>query len=163
MKKHNGDLTPTCRKSRALPPWIAIGTLLLASKALADTPVPAQTVDLGQTLTVTDPTKITTSGAVVIKPGGTAIFVTGGQISLQPGFKAQEGSSFYAAVDTDHDGIPDSWEAQYGLNPNNASDATADPDADSVSNLVEYRLGTNPTIVQADPSNLTLLKVHRPQ
>jgi hypothetical protein len=46
--------------------------------------------------------------------------------------------------DTDGDGLPDNWELAYGLDPNNAADATLDPDADGVSNLQEYRAGTHP-------------------
>ena len=34
-------------------------------------------------------------------------------------------SSVPIAVDTDHDGLPDSWELQYGLNPNMPPETTA--------------------------------------
>jgi hypothetical protein len=47
--------------------------------------------------------------------------------------------------DTDGDGIPDSWELAYGLNPTNAADATLDADVDGLNNLNEYLAGTNPT------------------
>ncbi len=47
--------------------------------------------------------------------------------------------------DTDGDGLPDSWELAYGLNPNNPADASADNDGDGMSNLAEFRAGTNPT------------------
>jgi hypothetical protein len=46
--------------------------------------------------------------------------------------------------DTDGDGIPDGWEIAYGLDPDNPSDATADPDADGASNYQEYVAGTHP-------------------
>lgn len=46
--------------------------------------------------------------------------------------------------DSDGDGLPDYWELQYGLNPNDAADALADNDNDGVSNFEEYRFGTNP-------------------
>lgn len=46
--------------------------------------------------------------------------------------------------DTDSDGMPDGWEVQYNLNPLSGDDATTDADADSLSNLLEYRLGTKP-------------------
>ncbi len=48
-------------------------------------------------------------------------------------------------VDTDGDGIPDSWETAYGLNRTNANDATLDADNDGMNNLQEYLAGTNPT------------------
>ena len=46
--------------------------------------------------------------------------------------------------DTDKDGMPDDWETQYGFNPNDPSDAAQDADHDGVSNLDEYKAGTNP-------------------
>jgi outer membrane protein assembly factor BamB len=46
--------------------------------------------------------------------------------------------------DTDNDGMPDIWEIQYGLNPNDPTDALNDPDHDGLNNLMEYMLNTNP-------------------
>lgn len=43
-------------------------------------------------------------------------------------------------ADTNNNQLPDSWEATYGI-----SDPNDDPDGDGVSNLNEYRSGTNPT------------------
>ncbi len=48
------------------------------------------------------------------------------------------------AVDTDKDGMPDSYETQNGFNPNDASDAAKDFDSDGVSNLDEFKAGTDP-------------------
>jgi pectate lyase len=43
-----------------------------------------------------------------------------------------------AGFDTDRDGIADAWETAHGLNPNSASDASADADGDGYSNLEAY-------------------------
>lgn len=58
-----------------------------------------------------------------------------------------------SGVDTDGDGLPDSWEIQHGLDPLNPNDAALDSDGDGLSNLQEFVAGTDPR----DPrSNLTL-------
>jgi len=46
--------------------------------------------------------------------------------------------------DMDDDGIPDWWEERYGLDPMDPSDADSDLDGDGLSNLMEYRGGSNP-------------------
>ncbi len=45
-----------------------------------------------------------------------------------------------AAADTNHNGLPDGWEAIF-----NTSDPNGDADGDGANNLEEYRAGTNPT------------------
>jgi len=45
--------------------------------------------------------------------------------------------------DSDGDGMPDYWEIAHGLSPQ-ANDANLDPDQDGMSNLMEYRTGTDP-------------------
>lgn len=45
--------------------------------------------------------------------------------------------------DKDGDGIPNKYELQYGLDPTNAEDASADSDDDGLSNLTEYQIGSN--------------------
>jgi ABC-type molybdate transport system substrate-binding protein len=46
--------------------------------------------------------------------------------------------------DADGDGIPDPWELLYGLVPSDPADAPLDFDLDGMSNLDEYRAGTDP-------------------
>ena len=56
--------------------------------------------------------------------------------------------------DTDHDGMPDSWERTYGFNPNDLSDASLDPDGDGLTNLQEFRKHTNPKDADTDCDNV---------
>ena len=58
----------------------------------------------------------------------------------------KDGMGNNADSDDDNDGMPDSWETLYGLNPLDASDASSDKDADGVSNLAEYKQGSNPLV-----------------
>ena len=51
-------------------------------------------------------------------------------------------------ADSDGDGMHDSWESAFGLNPN-ANDATDDPDRDLIDNLAEYQGGTRPNVADA--------------
>jgi hypothetical protein len=79
------------------------------------------------------------------------------------------------SVDADGDGLPNYWEKQYGLDPNEngttgesspgAKDGPAgalgDPDGDSLTNLQEFQFGTNPKLADMDgdglPDNQELL------
>jgi len=55
-------------------------------------------------------------------------------------------------LDTDGDGIPNQWELDHGLDPNNPADAWLDPDQDGFSNLTEYLLGTDLQDEQSHPT-----------
>ena len=46
--------------------------------------------------------------------------------------------------DSDHDGLPDLWEAAHGLNTNDPVDAQLDSDGDRQTNWQEYIAGTDP-------------------
>jgi len=53
----------------------------------------------------------------------------GGWETMQPGS---------VPLDTDQDGMPDSWEDSHGLNKNDAGDASGDRDGDGYTNIEEY-------------------------
>lgn len=46
-------------------------------------------------------------------------------------------------TDSDHDGMPNSWEVAQGFNPNNASDGPQDADGDGYTNLEEFLNNTS--------------------
>ncbi len=56
--------------------------------------------------------------------------------------------------DTDRDLMPDGWEVAHGLNPL-VIDATSDLDGDRLSNITEYRLGTDPSDTDSDNDGLS--------
>ncbi len=49
-------------------------------------------------------------------------------------------------IDKDGDGMPDQWEVDNGLNPNDPSDALLDKDGDGFTNIQEYQMETDPSI-----------------
>jgi pectate lyase len=51
-----------------------------------------------------------------------------------------------APVDSDHDGMPDSWEITHGFIPKDVSDSHADRDKDGYTNLEEYLNDTDPNL-----------------
>ena len=61
--------------------------------------------------------------------------------------------------DTDHDGLPDAYEAKYKLNARDPSDASSDPDEDGFSTLYEYKAKTDPSESAAHPPLADLLAV----
>ncbi len=59
----------------------------------------------------------------------------------------------FGLVDSDGDGLPNWYEIRWGLNPNDATGnngATGNPDADGLTNLQEYQLGTAATVADTD-------------
>ncbi|MBI5775404.1 MAG: pectate lyase [Verrucomicrobia bacterium] len=61
----------------------------------------------------------------------------GGWPALAPGV---------SILDSDHDGMPDSWEKSRGFNPSDSTDAAGDQDKDGYTNVEEYLNGTNPRL-----------------
>jgi hypothetical protein len=62
---------------------------------------------------------------------------------------------FSAYIDSDRDLLPDAVESSYGLDPNDATDALADPDSDSLTSLEEFYLGTSPIASDTDGDGLS--------
>jgi len=52
--------------------------------------------------------------------------------------------------DSDGDGMDDSWELSYGLDPEDSSDADEDLDGDGLSNLEEFNQNTDPSVSDTD-------------
>ncbi|WP_444940661.1 hypothetical protein ACJJI3_19610 [Microbulbifer sp. ZKSA004] len=55
--------------------------------------------------------------------------------------------------DSDNDGMPDTFERTYNLDPNSAADADLDSDGDGMSNLEEFARGTDPNYLHGDLNN----------
>lgn len=57
--------------------------------------------------------------------------------------------------DDDGDGMPDSYEEEFGFDPLDPSDASADTDGDGTSNLEEYNQNTDPTVADNTPASVS--------
>jgi hypothetical protein len=64
-------------------------------------------------------------------------------------------SGTFYVDDGDQDGLPDWWEIQYGLDPSNPDDGRIDSDRDGLTNLEEFRAGTNPLLADSNGDGIT--------
>lgn len=69
-----------------------------------------------------------------------------GGYSTMGGWSRQIAEAEVLLTDSNGNGIPDQWEAKYGLTGTGGEIAAGDVDKDGISNLEEWRAGTNPTI-----------------
>ena len=93
-----------------------------------------------------------------ISPDGLVTAVGAGSLTVTAsnnGLVATLQIPSFASLDSDGDGMPDTWEIANGLNPYDPTDAALDPDGDGLTNLQEYQLGTNPHVADTDGDGLT--------
>jgi len=71
--------------------------------------------------------------------------LTTNQISdLVAYLQSVDGTTNDVPEDLDNDGMSDSWERRFGLDPQNAADAALDSDNDGATNLAEFFAGSDP-------------------
>ena len=101
-----------------------------------------------------------------ISPDGLVTALASGTVLLQA---INEGTPAFLSIeialtsDSDGDGIPDDAEIALGLDPRNPADGALDFDGDGLTNLEEYRAGTNMRIADTDGDGLSdgaEVKVH---
>ena len=102
---------------------------------------------------------ITSNPAVgTVDPNGVVTATGPGSVTIaanNDGLSATIILASFAALDSDGDGMPDTWEIANGLNPYDPTDAGLDPDGDGLTNLQEYQLGTNPHVYDTDGDGLS--------
>ncbi|MDM8548892.1 carboxypeptidase regulatory-like domain-containing protein [Desulfobacterales bacterium HSG2] len=110
----------------------------------------------------TDPTDPDDPGAAPADFDGDGVADTEDAFPNNPNEQADtdgDGTGNNADTDDDNDGMPDAWEAEYGLNPL-ADDASEDSDGDEYSNLREYEGETDPNDSDSHPKSAHSLPMY---
>jgi uncharacterized repeat protein (TIGR01451 family) len=108
--------------------------------------IPNTRFTIGRSVAVSPPTISNALAGVFTSP--VALNTAGSNMTLRivdnDGHYAVYSGFTVEILDSDGDGLPDSWESGNGLNPFDSSDATTDADGDGLTNLQEYFAGTDP-------------------
>ncbi len=86
---------------------------------------------------VVPPGAVGAADVEVTNPGGDSTTKTGGYTYVAPPASS-------SSADSDGDGMLDTYELIFGLDPNDPTDAAADPDGDDATNLQEFDASTHP-------------------
>ncbi|MBW8010177.1 MAG: hypothetical protein FVQ83_02890 [Chloroflexi bacterium] len=62
--------------------------------------------------------------------------------------------TIFVGQDTDDDGLPDTWELAFGLDPSNPGDAALDIDSDNLLAWQEFDYGTDPSLADTDGDSI---------
>ncbi|MED5485816.1 MAG: SPRY domain-containing protein, partial [Candidatus Thermoplasmatota archaeon] len=99
--------------------------------------------------------------SVTHSSGNSVHLVTGDILTYEPPEGFAKLGSQSSSTDSDGDGLPDSWESNYGLDPGSTDtdgdgieDDDEDLDGDGLSNMEEYDLGTNPNNFDTDEDGI---------